>query len=52
MCAAICSERTTVPPPGRDCQSATMTHIHTLSRRWKESVWWRNKKTKLDTYNR
>lgn len=34
MCAAICNEHTTVPPPGRDCQSATMigyTFTHTLS---------------------
>lgn len=33
MCAAICSKRTTVPPPGRNCHGATMIHIHTLSLR-------------------
>lgn len=48
MCAAICSECTTVPPPGCDCLSATMVHIHTLSCECgKKSMWWRNTKTKL-----
>lgn len=47
MCAAICSEHTTVPPPGRDCQSATMKHTsHTLSE-VEEAMWWRNEKTEL-----
>lgn len=48
MCAAICSEHTTVPPPGRDCQSATMIHIHTHSlSEVEKTMWWGNKKTKL-----
>lgn len=38
MCAAICSEHTTVPPPGRDCQSATMMHIHTHSLRCRKKL--------------
>lgn len=32
-CAAICSERTTVSPPGCGCRIATMRQIHTLSQR-------------------
>lgn len=52
MCAAICSERATVPPPGRDCQSATMIHIHTLSQRWnREREREEKQEKKTDTYN-